>query len=274
MAASDQFDLNKAETKLIPFALKDAPALIEAVFPAQKVSFEAQRERKAGAGQTLTALGSYWKGRKPLILVRAIVLGSLLPQTDDPERDLEIFEKLMAFDEGGLARRALENNAFKPGQIARSLELPSPWQYFTYKIKDLRLSPGDVNHWTFPLDPDREGIQLKWRKTANEEMKLDLFRRMLATLSTYEERSLLCKRPEEVDHRVLYAPIWPAVNAHLGHLGINAHSHHHIRTWWSSWASCASAIDQELETPSVVEAPSRSRPLVWVAMSMPPILIP
>ena len=43
---------------LQPFALKDAPALIEAVFPAQKVSFEAQRERKAGAGQTLTALGS------------------------------------------------------------------------------------------------------------------------------------------------------------------------------------------------------------------------
>jgi len=59
-----------ASPKLQPFALKDAPALIEAVFPAQKVSFEAQRERKANLGQTLTGLGSYWKGRKPLILVR------------------------------------------------------------------------------------------------------------------------------------------------------------------------------------------------------------
>ncbi|MBN8454479.1 DUF1156 domain-containing protein [Accumulibacter sp.] len=29
--------------------------------PAQKVPLEALRERKAGAGQTLTALGSYWK---------------------------------------------------------------------------------------------------------------------------------------------------------------------------------------------------------------------
>jgi len=47
---------------LTPYALRDAPALIESVFPAQKISFEAQRERKAGAGQTLTALGSYWKG--------------------------------------------------------------------------------------------------------------------------------------------------------------------------------------------------------------------
>ena len=50
-----------SNANLEPFALRDAPSLIEAVFPAQKVSFEAQRERKAGAGQTLTALGSYWK---------------------------------------------------------------------------------------------------------------------------------------------------------------------------------------------------------------------
>lgn len=99
-------------TTITPFALQHTPALIESVFPAQKVSFESQRERKAGAGQTLTALGSYWKGRKPLILVRAIVLGSLLPSTDDAEKDLEIYEQLLAFDEGGLARRALANNAF------------------------------------------------------------------------------------------------------------------------------------------------------------------
>ena len=33
--------------ELTPLALKDAPALIEAIFPAQKVSFEAQKERKA-----------------------------------------------------------------------------------------------------------------------------------------------------------------------------------------------------------------------------------
>ncbi|MBK1725034.1 anti-phage-associated DUF1156 domain-containing protein [Thiocystis violacea] len=47
--------------QLEPFRLRDAPALIEAVFPAQKISAEAQKERKAQADQTLTALGSYWK---------------------------------------------------------------------------------------------------------------------------------------------------------------------------------------------------------------------
>jgi len=74
----------QTRTSLTPLALKDAPALIETVFPAQKVSFEAQTERGAGRGQTLTSIGSYWKGRKPLILVRAIVLGSLLPPMHSP----------------------------------------------------------------------------------------------------------------------------------------------------------------------------------------------
>jgi putative DNA methylase len=211
-----------------PFALKDAPALIEAVFPAQKISFEAQRERKAGAGQTLTALGSYWKGRKPLILVRAIVLGSLLPQTDDPEKDLEIFEKLMAFDDGGLARRALANNAFKPDDMARSLALDDPWKYFTYKIQALGPSAGEVSHRRFPLDPGKEGIRIRWRKECTEAMKLDLYARMLAHLPDYETRAGLCKRPEELDQTALFSPIWPAVNAHLGHLGIKAHSHQEL----------------------------------------------
>jgi putative DNA methylase len=34
-----------------------------------------------------------------LILNKACILGCLLPATDDPERDLEIFEKLMAMDD-------------------------------------------------------------------------------------------------------------------------------------------------------------------------------
>src|ERR1700685_1958959 len=101
----------RAATKgLAPFSLKNAPSLIEGVFPAQKVGIEAQKERKAGAGQPLTALGSYWKGRKPLVLVRACVLGALLPASDDQEADLAIFEKLMAIDDEAFLRRE-----FRPG---------------------------------------------------------------------------------------------------------------------------------------------------------------
>src|SRR5690554_5166373 len=105
-------------TELTPFALKDAPALIEAVYPAQKISFESQKERKAGAGQTLTSIGSYWKGRKPLILVRSIVIGCLLPRTGNDEEDLELFEMLMGFDPLSLAKRALIQNKISPLQIA------------------------------------------------------------------------------------------------------------------------------------------------------------
>lgn len=92
-----------------PFCLKDAPSLIERLWPTGKISAEAQKERKAGAGQTLTGLGSYWKGRKPLILVRACVLGSLLPVTDHLDKDLEIFEKLMAIDDEAFDHRVKDD---------------------------------------------------------------------------------------------------------------------------------------------------------------------
>ena len=88
-----------------PFSLKDAPALIERLLPVQKLSAEAYKEQMAVQGKTLTALGSYWKGRKPLILNKACILGCLLPATDDPARDLEIFEKLMAMDDESFVAR-------------------------------------------------------------------------------------------------------------------------------------------------------------------------
>lgn len=94
-----------------PYSLKDSPALIERLFPAQKLSVESYKEQMAVHGKTLTALGSYWKGRKPLILNRACVLGCLLPATDKPIKDLELFEKLMAMDGAALERRAKKKRA-------------------------------------------------------------------------------------------------------------------------------------------------------------------
>src|SRR5688500_4549893 len=94
-----------ARAGLAPFSLKDAPAFIERQFPVGRLSAEAYKERKANLGQTLTGLGSYWKGRKPLVLVRAVVLGCLLPATSDLAKDLDIFLKLMAMDDGAFGRR-------------------------------------------------------------------------------------------------------------------------------------------------------------------------
>lgn len=214
---------------LVPHALKDAPALIESVFPAQKVSSEAQRERKAGAGQTLTALGSYWKGRKPLILVRAIVLGSLLPQTDDAQKDLDIFEKIMAFDEEGLARRAVIQNKLKPKDLARIISLGNPWVYFAGKpLKHSEVTVDELDEMTFPLDTDDLEITLRWVRDIDGADKAKLYKKALATFSNYEAKAAICKRPEEVDQAWLYEPVWSAVNEHYKHLGINANTHEQL----------------------------------------------
>ncbi len=92
-----------------PLSWHDRPALIEHLFPVQKISAESFKEQMAGAGKTLTALGSYWKGRKPLILNKACVLGCLLPVTENHLKDLEIFEMLMGMDSESMQKRIEAN---------------------------------------------------------------------------------------------------------------------------------------------------------------------
>jgi putative DNA methylase len=77
---------------------------IDRQFPVTLLSAECYKERKAGSGQTLTGLGKWW-GRKPLILVRATLLGHLMPASEDPRRDMEIFLKILTMDDSGLKRR-------------------------------------------------------------------------------------------------------------------------------------------------------------------------
>lgn len=97
--------MNIKAAPVVPFSLKDAPSLIERVLPSMKISSEAQKERKAVQSQLLTSIASYWKGRKPLFLARACVLGSLLPATDDVEGDLQLFEQLLRIDDASFADR-------------------------------------------------------------------------------------------------------------------------------------------------------------------------
>ena len=77
---------------------------METQFPVSKMSKESYSERKAVQSQTLTGLGKWW-GRKPLVLCRATILGLLLPATDDPQIDREVFLRLMTMDDDGMLRR-------------------------------------------------------------------------------------------------------------------------------------------------------------------------
>ena len=79
-------------------------SFIEKQFPVSKISKESYKERKANNGQTLTGLGKWW-GRKPLILVRAAILGCLMPCSDNPKADMDIFLKILSMDSDGLIDR-------------------------------------------------------------------------------------------------------------------------------------------------------------------------
>lgn len=110
---------------LQPFEWKDRPSLIEHLFPVQKISAESFKEQSAVQSKALTALGSYWKGRKPLVLNKACVLGVLLPVTDDRLKDLEVFELLMGMDEDAMQKRIEETLPLsKRDSVSDYLRLP------------------------------------------------------------------------------------------------------------------------------------------------------
>jgi len=197
---------------ITPLALKDAPALIERLLPVQKLSAEAYKEQMAGSGKTLTALGSYWKGRKPLILAKACILGCLLPATDDVTRDLEIFEKLMAMDDESFAVR--RKSRFRPKEILAKLSITRIADYFASEPEGILPESSPVD-WS---NPDYKKVKVVWHSDLKELERRRIEGQMLPKVP-YRERVSAAKRAEEVD--TVHDHIWAAVNAHLR---TNAHS--------------------------------------------------
>ena len=76
------------------------PSFIETQFPIARLSAESYKERKAISSQTLTCFSKWW-GRKPLILVRASILGMLMPASKDAKKDREVFLKILTMDDAG-----------------------------------------------------------------------------------------------------------------------------------------------------------------------------
>jgi putative DNA methylase len=188
--------------------LKDAPALIERLLPVQKLSAEAYKEQMAGSGKTLTALGSYWKGRKPLILAKACVLGCLLPVTDDPARDLEVFEMLMGMDAASFVARWKRRP--RPKEILERLLIGRIADYFTVSPNGALPASAPVD-WS---DPDVAEVKVTWREEVSERDRRRLEAEMLPRVS-YRERVDQARRAEEVMDTV-HDHIWDTVNAHLG----------------------------------------------------------
>ena len=163
-------------------------SFIETQFPVSKMSKESYKERKANNGQTLTGLGKWW-GRKPLILVRAAILGCLMPASDNPQKDTEIFLKLLSMDERGLESRKEKkfSAAELYGHVCANKKLAKYRTYF-----------------------DLTGTKPKLNRDApKNEIELAVFR----TLG-YDEKIAMCKRPEHVE--ITDQQTWNEINHHLG----------------------------------------------------------
>lgn len=182
---------------LAPFSLKDAPSFIEANFPVGRLSVEAYKERKAGSGQTLTALGAFWKARKPLILNRAVILGCLLPATEDSEGDLDIFLRLMGMHEESFGAR-WDGSASALVKLVGEVEAQTAVELYREVRKGDRVELVYSPHWREDEGPERDA-------------------RVAEALSSlpYKERVSKVLRPEQVPEGRLLTGIWPIVNRHL-----------------------------------------------------------
>lgn len=195
-------------------SLKDASALIESLLPVQKLSVEAYKEQMSLRSKFLAPMASYWKGRKPLVLNRACVLASLLPATDNPIKDLEVFELLMGMDDVSMSKRL---GLPKPEEIVRTSNIADINAYFL--VDPLghampRSAPFDVKDYPYLKNDRQMTPKLKWRNDISDTQKHEV-----ATLTfefdTYRDLAEKAMRAEELGE-ALATHIWAKVNAHLG----------------------------------------------------------
>ena len=172
--------------------MTDQVSFIEVQFPVSKISKESYKERKAGQSQTLTGLGKWW-GRKPLILVRAAILGLLMPASEDPIYDREIFLKILMMDAEGLWAR--KNKPMKMDVIVENLTYKELKKYFEAPA-DLFTECIEDQEKLFRQTVKQNITLLAPKKGLSREEKEEMTRRAFNRLS-YDDRLEYCLRPEE-----------------------------------------------------------------------------
>ena len=176
--------------------LTDTRSFIEAQFPVSKVSKESYKERKSNHSQTLTGLGKWW-GRKPLVMIRAALVGLLMPPSDDPKKDREIFLKVMTMDDDGLWQRKNTNIPYK--EVFDLLTEEERARYFDLD----QVESGKAIHHCIDSDSREEKRAIK-----------DTIQRLAFSRLSYDEKLDYCDRPEQIEGPSDEA--WDEINAHLG----------------------------------------------------------
>ena len=164
------------------------PSFIETQFPVSRLSKESYKERNAKNSQTLTPLGKWW-GRKPLIMVRAVILGLLMPASNDPRKDRDVFLALLTMDEDGLWLRK-----------SRNIPLKKIYQF---------LSSRERREWFTPNAKSNRPKLKRGTKIADRQR----LQRIVFSRMGYDEKLALCGRPEHVNGPSVGA--WEVINNHL-----------------------------------------------------------
>jgi len=183
-------------------------SFIETQFPIARLSAEAYKERKANNGQTLTRLGKWW-GRKPLILVRASILGMLMPASNDPKRDREIFLKILTMDDAGTWQRQKGDIPVAAWREAASTEIQE--EFFTARGFQRGLSDEEKETVCTRI---WDALNTEGRKALDDQRRRPIADREVFDAMSYAERIVHCERPENVDGPS--AEAWSDINTHLG----------------------------------------------------------
>ncbi len=164
-------------------------SFIETQFPVSKVSKESYKERKAVQSQTLTGIGKWW-GRKPLILVRAAIIAALMPVSENPQKDTDVFLRILSMDHDGLKDR-----------------------------KSKRISPAEMYEYASINNKFRKYLD-EWFVVENNKVKISddvdkqqIENRIFESLG-YDDKLKYCLRPEELKN--ISRKEWEIINSHLG----------------------------------------------------------
>lgn len=182
-------------------------AFIETQFPIARLSAESYKERMAGASQTLTGLGKWW-GRKPLILVRACILGMLMPASNDPKKDREIFLKILTMDDEGTWQRQKGEIPVKAWREVAPTEIQDKYfgaRGFQRGINEEQKEFIQAEIWESISDLQREHLDDQRKRPIPDRHAFDLL--------PYAERIVECERPENTSGPSARA--WEEINAHL-----------------------------------------------------------
>ncbi|TGK06542.1 DUF1156 domain-containing protein [Leptospira fletcheri] len=188
---------------------------IETQFPVSKISKESYKERMANYSQTLTGLGKWW-GRKPLILVRATILGLLLPASNQPEKDREIFLKILTMDEEGLWQR-------KQG-AKKNIRVEDIWRILTEEAHEVRVKKFLQYYEVLPqlmhdlraslsIYITEKNRKFSWVKKTDPQVKAALEKLAFQSLY-YDEKLNYTLRPENIPGPD--KTTWTEINQYLG----------------------------------------------------------